>query len=299
MSAAITALAKLCVADSADLATGPLRLDFIDFDPGVTRELRDMNGTRGKYDKDTERVRENRQTVAPRFRSEPTALELAALLPWVLGGTPSGSGAVSYPLGDATPAKYVRFDPSAGTRWQLAGVGVGVDAMTLRASSGEPLTIDLDLVGQTHTNPVGAFPALALDVSTQPFIMSDAALTWNGTTRQVRDLTFSVRNNIDRTRFLNSLTLTALNKLARQVSWGVELPSGDYDPLWDSGVAGASLSVVFTNGGTALTLTSPSVRFPGRNSQHPFQGEGMLRLDGEAFASGGNPSLTVTLDSTP
>lgn len=295
MAAAITPLAKLAVADSADLVTNPLRLDFIDFDPGVSRELRDMNGTRGKYDKDAARVRENRQVVAPRFRSEPTALELATLLPWALGGTPSGT---NYPFGNAAPTKHVRFDPSAGTKWQLAGVAV--DAMTLRSSSGEPLTIDLDLVGQTYTNPSGAFPALALDLTTHPFIFSDCVLTWGGTARQIRDLSLSVRNNIDRGRFLNSLTLTALNKLARQIVWSVELPSGDYDALWDSGIAGASLSAVFTNGTTSLTLASGAVKFPGRNPQHPFQQEGMLRLEGEAFSADGSAApLVVTLDSTP
>jgi len=109
-----------------------------------------------------------------------------------------------------------------------------------------------------------------------------------------------VRNNLDRGRFLNSLTLTALVKLARQVVWGIELPSGDYDSLWDSGIAGASLSAVFTNGSTALTLTSAAVRFPPRTPMHPFQGEGMLRLEGEAYSSDGSAAcLTVSLDSTP
>lgn len=294
MSAAITTLAKLCVAEAADLATNPLRLDFIDFDPGVTRELKDMNGTRGKYDKDTERVRENRQVVAPRFRSEPTALELATLFPWALGAAASGT---SYPLGDSVRTKWLRFDPNAGKKWQLAGVAV--DAMTLRGSSGEPLTIDLELVGQTYTNPSDSFPVLSLDVSTQPFIFSDCVLTWDGSTRQIRDLSIGVRNNIDRGRFLNSLTLTALNKLARQIVWGIELPSGDYDSLWDSGIAGASLSAVFTNGATSLTIASTAVRFPARNPQHPFQQEGMLRLEGEAFSAAAAAPLTVTLDSTP
>lgn len=298
MSAAITTLGKLAVADAADFGTNPLRLDFADFDPGVSRDLRDMNGTRGKYDKDAARVRENRVRVEPRLRCEPTALELATLLQWALGGTPTGSGTVTYPLGDAVPTKHVRFDPNQGLKWQAAGVAV--DALVLSSSSGEPLAADLELLGQTYSNPSDSFPALSLDVTTQPFILSDCVLTWNSTARQIRDLSLAVRNNLDRGRFLNSLTLTALVKLARQVVWSVELPSGDYDSLWDSGIAGASLSAVFTNGSTALTLTSAAVKFPPRNPMHPFQGEGMLRLEGEAYSSDGSAaSLVVTLDGTP
>src|SRR5262245_31400927 len=205
MSAAITTLGKAIVADDTGFSTNPRRIDFTDFDPGVSLELRDMNGTRGKYDKDAARVRHNRTHVEPRFRTEPTTLELATLLAWGLGGTPTGSPTVTYPLGDSVPTRSVRFDPNQGKKWQMDTVGVC--AITLRCSSGEPLTADLDLVGLTYSNPATAFPAGSLDVSTQPLLLSDCVLTWNGSTRQFRDVGLSVRNNIDRGRFLNSVTL--------------------------------------------------------------------------------------------
>jgi hypothetical protein len=296
MSAAITALGKLGIGD-ADPVT--LRLDFTEFDPGVVQEFKDLNGTRGKYDKDTERMRVVRKTVAPRYRGEPTALEWATILPWALGGAPTGSPAVTYPLGNTAPGKFVHFAPNAGKQWKLSGVGV--DGLTVRASAGEGVTCELDLVGLDYTNPTASYPAIDLDVSTQPFLMTDCILTWNGSARQIRDLSLSVRNNIDRTRFLNSLTLTALYKLRREITWSVELPSGDYDTLWDSGTGatGASLSAVFTNGNQVLSIASTAVRFPPRNPTHPFQQEGMLRLEGEAYSAAGATPLTVTLDPGP
>ncbi len=60
---------------------------------------------------------------------------------------------------------------------------------------------------------------------------------------------------------------------------------------------GASLSAVFTNGDAVLTLASTAVRFPPRNPTHPFQQEGMLRLEGEAYSAAGATPLTVTLDT--
>lgn len=296
MAADITPLAKLGVGDTSTVDT---RLDFTEFDPGVMQEFKDLNGTRGKFDKDTERNRIVRKSVSPRYRGEPTALEWATILPWALGGAPTGSGTVTYPLGNSAPAKYVHFMPNAGKQWLLAGVGV--DSLTIRSSAGEGVTCELDLVGLTYTNPSSSYPSINLDVSTQPFLMTDCVLTWNSTARQIRELSLTVRNNIDRTRYLNSQTLTALYKLRREISWAVELPSGDYDALWDSGTGttGASLSAVFTNGSQVLTLASTGVRFPPRNPSHPFQQEGMLRLEGEAYSVAGATPLTVTLNPGP
>lgn len=297
MAAAITTLSKLIISDSADHLTNPLRLDFAEFDIGIMLEQKNMNGTRGKYDEDIERVRVNRTTISPRYRGEPTALEWATLLPWALGATASGT---TYALGNNVYQKYMRFDPSNGKKWQF--VGVAVDALTMRSSSGEPLSCDLDLVGMTYSNPVDSFPAGNLDITTQPFLLSDCVLTWDGSTRNFRDMSVSVRNNIDRGRFLNSQTLTATNKLHREIVWSIELPSGDYDSLWDSGDganSGANLSAVFTNGATSITLASTAVNLIPVAPMHPFQNEGMLRLEGKAYSLAGASSFTVTLDSTP
>src|SRR4051794_24723641 len=99
MTAAITTLARLGIGASGTEDPVTRRLDFIDFSPGVEDELRDLNGTRGKYTKDDARVRKNLTRVQPTLRCQPTAVELSYLLPWVLDGTPSGT---TYPLGDTT-----------------------------------------------------------------------------------------------------------------------------------------------------------------------------------------------------
>src|SRR4051812_6249797 len=99
MSAAITTLAKLGLGAAATEDPVTRRIDFIDFDLGVEVELKDVNGTRGRYTADDTRVRQNLTRVHPRLRCQPTMVELTYLLPWILDGTPSGT---SYPLGDTT-----------------------------------------------------------------------------------------------------------------------------------------------------------------------------------------------------
>lgn len=296
MSAAITTLGKLVIADSSDFATNPFRLDFIDFDPGVSLEMRDMNGTRGKYTKDDARVRQNRTIVAPRVRCQPTAVELASLLTWATGGSPSGSGTVTYPLGDSVNTKYVWYKPAVGTGWKLSSIGV--DSMTIRGSSGEPLDVELDLVGETYSFTSTSFPSTTLDLTTQPFLFTDLALTTSSSSRNIRDFTFSIRNNIDRSRFLNSLTLTALNKLSRQVSWSIDMPAGDYDSDFNSALtSGVAAVATFTGPSTqVLVITSGAVRFISRNPTIPFNAESFLRREGEAYSSDGSAeSVVITL----
>lgn len=77
MAAAITTLAKLGWSAIAGSSPATQQIDFADFDLGISQEVRDMNGTRGKYNKDFGRVRKNLIHVEPTFRSEPTAVELA------------------------------------------------------------------------------------------------------------------------------------------------------------------------------------------------------------------------------
>ena len=123
MPAAITSLGKLVIANDTAFSAGLLRLDFHDFDHGVTLELKDLNSTRGRLDRDDARVRQNRTVVAPRIRCQPTAVELAAILAWATGGTPSGSGTVTYPLGNTAVARSLWYLPSNGTGWQLQNCG--------------------------------------------------------------------------------------------------------------------------------------------------------------------------------
>lgn len=290
MAAAITTLGKLGLGATAEESPVTRRIDFREFDLGIERELADMNGTRGKYDKDDDRVRPNRIRVAPRLVCQPTATELTYLLPWILDGTPSGT---SYPLGNTTALRSVAFDPNAGNLWTLPNVAV--DEASLRCSEGGPLDVSLNLVGRTYAIS-GSFPALSLDVATQPFLMTDCALTIGGTTTQFAEFGLTIRKNLDKDRFFNSTTLTAQNKLKREIVWSVGVPFGDNTSQFATGESAAPTVVAtFTNGVYVLTLTS-SVRFKPKSPSSPFQKEAMLTHEGEAYSPDGTTtSLAVTL----
>jgi hypothetical protein len=298
---AISTLGQLVIAQNSAFTTNPIRIDFVDFDVGVTLELKDMNATRGKLDSDDARVRQNRNTNISRLRCQPTPIELAYILQWALGGTPTGSGTLTYPLANVPPAYYIWYLPNQGTQWQLQNSAV--DVMTIRGSSGEPLEVELEIVSQTYSNPSSGFPSLSLDISTQPFLFSDSAsgITVAGTSSmQLRDFSMTFQNGIDRGRFLNSLTLTALQKIIRKLIWSIDQPAGNYDSDWNAALAaGTGITAVFTQPSPAtavLSLTSPAVRLVPRSPTIPFQAETFLRLEGQAYNDASNdPIVTVTL----
>lgn len=286
-----TQLAKLAIGanDPVDFA-----LNYADFDPGVRVELGDFNRTKGTYDKDGNLVVPTRVRVEPRYSGNPTLAELNKLLEWGMGGTVTGTTTKTYELGDVLAQRYIHFAPKYGETWFLSGCAC--DAFTLSCASGDGLTASLDLVGMGYNAAHAAMPALTLDQTTKPFVMSQLVLTYAGTARNSRSFNFSVRHMIDRDRILNSLTVTDIVKGDQSVTVGIDIPSGDNPATWYTGVAGAALLAVFTNAdGKAFSITLPDVRFGPNSPVHPAKAEGYLTLSGECYRVGSGRPATVTL----
>jgi hypothetical protein len=292
MASSVTALARLGIGTTSTVDSA---LDYREFGPGIRRELRDMNGTRGSFNKFGNRVRVNRNVITPRLVAEPTVTEWTKYFPWIMDGTPTGTTTLTYPMANTTAERFVHQAPAAGESYLLTGVAV--DNATLRASSGEPLSLELDLLGRTYSDSPAAFPAITLDTVTQPFILSDLILTVASVARECRDFSFMVRKNLDRNRYLNSLNLTRTQKLARQISCAISIPSGDNAATWNLGEAGATLTAVFTNPNSAAVLSISCIdwRFTPSSPDHPFNQEGFLALDGECYQSGSTEPVIITL----
>ena len=293
MAGAPTALTKLALGTTDPVDTG---ISFKDFDPGVTREIRDTTGTRGSFFSDGIRQVENKQNVEPRLSCEPSTTELVYLMAWIMSGTPTGTTTKTFPWSDTASVRNIHFKPTAGEEWFLGSVGV--DNATFRASSGEPLSLDLDLLGRTFDATRTDFPVIAYDTTTQPWIMSNLVLVVGGVTRACREFSFTVRNGLDRTRHLNSLTLTAVQKLAGGFMVSIEVPSGDNGAqFWAAGVTVEALTATFTNPTTSavFTITIADVRLVPKSPNFGQGAEGFLRLEGQAVRVGTNPPVTITI----
>lgn len=295
MAAAIGTLGKGGIGSASPVTS---RFDYRNESLKMREELIDANGVRGTRSRSTERTRPGLRRVAGSISLQPNSLEMAYFLEWVMGGTPSGSPAVTYPLADTLPSRFVTFDRVAKV---FTYAGCKVDVATFRASQGEPLNLDLQIVGTTETvGNAGTFPALSLDTTTQPFIFSDLALTIGASSSiTAKDFELSINNMIDKDRFFTSLDLVSAEALDRAISLKCTLPYGDYTALYNAGGTGVAASATFTNGGSVLTMTMPAVRYMRESPETPGRVEIMLPITGTVLKSGSTAELSITLNPTP
>jgi hypothetical protein len=290
MAAAIGMLNKLGI-DSADPVTK--RFDFMaGSNIGVEEEFLDGNGIRGTLSHDISRVRRGNRRVSGNLMFQPNAVELSLLLQWIMGGSPTGSGTVTYPLADTLVTRYVAVDRNATNLFTYDAVAV--DRAVFRADQGQILQVNLDVVGKDETIS-GSFPSLSIDGANGPFIFTDLVATINSTTVSLRNIEIEINNMIDRDRFFNSPTLVTPNKQDRMITFRTELPFGDYYALYNTGPGGVAVVATFTNGSAVLTMTMSKVTFPRRPLSAIARSEGMMSLEGTAFSNGSTRELVTTL----
>lgn len=294
MTAAIGTLTRLGI-DTASPVTK--RFDYQREDLKLREEFKDGNGLRGTLSPKIERVRPGIRRVSGPIVFQPNAVELALLLPWILGTNGVGSPTATYALADTAQTRFVAIDRNAGN---LATYDtVAVDTATFRASQGEPLEVELDLVGKDETIG-GSFPAISIDTANGPWMLHDLVLTINAVSAiKPRDFTLTVSNGIDRERFFNTQTLTAANKLSRRITFGTMVPYGDFTTLYGTGAGGVAVTAVFTNGGAVLTFSLVKVAFPRESAATPGRVEVMLPLSGQAYQSGATLELETSLNPGP
>lgn len=259
-------------------------------------EFLDTNGVRGTRSRAVERNRQGNRRIHGPIELQPTTVELSNLLAWCLGGTPSGSPTVTYPLGDTLSTRYVTVDRVAKV---FTYNGVAVDNLTITGSQGQPMKFHLDCVGQDETVAnAGTFPAgLVLDITTQPFIFTDLVLSVAGTSYNAKEVSIGISNVIDKERFFNSQTLVSAIAHDRHITVSTSLPYGDAVAVYGASTIAGGVAVVatFTNGTSVLTLTFVKVAFPRHSPHVPGRVEIMLPLTGKALKSGTTLELVTTL----
>ena len=271
------------------------RLDFESADFGVEENLFQLNGLRGTRSRDISRVRPNTRIAQGSISLQPTAVEWTYLLQWIFGGTPTGTGTVTYPLGDTILTQYLSIDRVSKV---FTYSNVAVDKATFSATEGGPLQLRLDLIGTDEAAPgaAGSFPTLTLDTTTNPFLFVDLVLTIGATQQYYcKDFELTVNNFLDKTRYYNSPVLTAVYPEDREITFKTNLAYGAANALYNAGSSGVAMSSVFTFGAQILTMTAGSLIFPRKPSVIASKQEIMLPIDGYLMKSGSNLELTTTL----
>ena len=267
--------------------------DFKSESIACTEDFYDPDGIIGSREHLSERVRTNIRHIGGPVTLEPNSIELANLLPWILGANASGT---TFALSDTLPSRYVSIDRITKV---FTYSGCVVNRATFSASEGGPLVVNLDLVGVDETvNNAGTFPSLTISTAAGPYMLSDLACTVGGTTYNFREFSITIDNMLE-TRFLNSLTATSITPRDRMTSVMLRGPYADQSALYGLSVAGVAVVATFTNSTLSTVFTMPAVQFPRRSPTVPGKSEIYLPLQGIARKSGSTASLTVTNDSTP
>jgi len=287
-------LAKFGIGDSSPVDVG---LRFVSENFAGTRTQLPDDEITGSASADLATVRFGPYSYAGSVVLRPTCNEWIELLPWMLGGTPSGN---TYPLGDSIVEKYFSFDLVTKVLTWAGGV-VGSWSITCNAQQKFSLQLDLFATGETVAN-AGTFPALTLDEDSKPFVLSDfGTITVNSVGICVPAITISGNNLLTADELTNCSTgPTAFIRSGPRdirISFTPAFRSA-YASLYPPSEDGWPVQIEGVNevdGGT-ITFDFPAVVFDRISPSVASRAEKIrLPLNGKAWKSGNDLEMEVTV----
>lgn len=284
---------------------GGTRVDFLYETLSSNRGLDSKNhitGTRSHY---SSGVREKSYVVSGTIAFHPSPTQLAQLLPYILGGTASGT---SFPIADPLPSVDFLVERENGL-FRYTEMLCAQAILRGRSAQGgeEPELVELitHWVGKAERIDLDSFPgsppAIAngtLDLV--PYTFSNCALTINSVTRYFDAFNLLIDNRL-MVRMRNSLTATCIRATDRLVRLQVTGPFtestlGDAEFLNTTPYGGV---LTLTNASVATTFTFPSLLNVFKTPTAKNKGEMPLELNLEAYRTTGSAEIVVTNDSTP
>lgn len=255
------------------------------------------DGIRGSRSHTSERTRTGPYVVAGSITLQPSPEEWALLLPWILGANASGT---TFALAETLQSRYVqkRFDGDAGTKSVATYATVYVGRATIESSQGSPLTLTLELIGETET--LGAsFPALTPARISGPFMHQECVLTMLSATRLTRSVRITIDNALQ-PFFNNSTTMTQCDSQDRIITVQTEHPwNATNADLLDQALAGAAATLVYTYGAYSFAFTFATLQVPAETPKINARADVPLQLNMTARMLSTTKELVCTLDSTP
>lgn len=271
--------------------------EFNSYDLGARPEFLETDGIRGILDHISENVVAGLIRVNGAISLMPTPTLLSTiLLKSILGGTPTGTGPTTYPLGNTLQDNYVSIDRIGKV---MTYAGVKVNKARFHSAQGRQLICDLELVGKTETvGASGSFPAGLVPPLEAPFMHFNGTFTLNSVARQVHEVSIEIDNHLSVDRFVNSQTVTDLVIQDRTIAVNITVPyNSDNTDLYSAAVtAAAGATLVWVNGSSTLTFTIGALQQAGMPSP-PIQGKTELLLTIPYFARtlSTTPALSVSM----
>jgi hypothetical protein len=247
--------AKLAM-DPSSITSGSEAYDFHNESLRQHVPLVISDGLAGTRSRLSTRVRQGVYEVGGSITLDPTPVELANLLPRILGAAASGN---TFALAETLPSFVVGLNRVE--KW-FTYTGCYVTKATFRGTEKQLVSLTLDIIGTSEANAAASgFPSLTLD-SNPPYMFYDAAsgLSLQSSSRTFMAFELTIDNKIER-RYANSQTLTAVLPEDREVMLKVTTPftSSEIDlytgPLASATNDSGAGTLTFTNGSNSIEFS--------------------------------------------
>lgn len=276
-------------AGTVDLSSGATYYEFLRETITSQNQIEIAQGITGDRSQRSERDRAGPYTHGGWLHFQISPGEVGNWLHWATGGTPAGSGTVTYPLATALPAFSVYIDKvttfQGGTTSVFELRDAQIDTLVLHglrtAQQGEgvpqPDFVNLSVLmyGLTAPTPgTQTFPAgwaLGSSELYRPYEMADLVVNLLSSNREIKEFKFVLANNLFQRR-VNSLNPTVIYPHGwRTVMLQVRVPNDTtnkdlYDRYPDYGAGTLTLSNPTTYGTAAnsyiTSVSLPAVRAP-------------------------------------
>jgi len=288
MSEKVGVFNRLCWGSSSP---GTVELEFLEQSTlGLNEQWFNAGGLMGQLGEHSERTAQGTRRVEGNLRFCPTPVELDTLLAII-----TGTASTPFALATTGPTTHYWGANRDGTLYNYAGCFV--NTAVFRASEGNPLTVELGIIGTDETVS-GSFPAVAIDLTNTPYMLQEATCSLGGTGYNFSSFALQIDYGLE-VKYRNSATPTVIKATKRTVTLGLPVSLGTASALYGSALAGIAASVTFTNSGCSCVFTMPAVQAP--RQPLPFGQRGVLDFEwqGVCRKSGSTVELSIANDSTP
>lgn len=292
MADAVVGALAFLGADAPGTAVGSYTNMFEFVSESVKKQgvIRDTSGIRGTRSHASERTVADAYRVGGTITFEATPTLLDYWLPKILGAAESTD---TFAVAETIPYFDLLIDR---VTQRHVYANCKVNRATFSQSSGQPLQLSLDIIGQSETVSATAFPALTAPTD-PPYAFHHNVSTIVSAAREIISLEVTIDNQMD-VRFSNSQTATSIMPTDRNVTVRLVTPY-TVTALYGQTLLGSAATLVWTNGNISTTMTFGKLQFPDESPNVANKQEITLSLSGVARKTGSTADIAVTHDSTP
>lgn len=233
-----------------------------------------------------------------------SAVDFTTLLPLLIGDNESPAG--TFNLEETLPYFGILVDTDYST-FEFKDCKVNRWALRSRAPAlserGEPdlLLLTMEIFGSADAKGT-ALPSSPPSLTSQGYYVfsdCDGAVTIEGSARPIQNFVLACDNHLF-PLYANSLDPHSICEQDRDITFRCKVPwNSTQDGLYNVALAGATASLVFTNGGLSTTFTIGTLQIPRKQPIIRGKTEIPLILDGVCRQVSSTKELVVVNDATP